>query len=208
MATILHIIYCNLICGEKMVIYIRPNYKTHRLNFTFFFFSFQSSKFHLFLIELSVNVLLVIAIHLLKRRRFGYYYYYFLISRKLKIVNSGERCRSLAHLITKIIPTPTDIYLHLSLLHSSSNLKQLIRQSWFSMVNMHNDAEIPYTRTWHWNLQLPNENKKSSSKANTPESMEEDWQRTGREEGETMVIIIIIITSKTALIWKMNCGSN
>ena len=43
--------------------------------------------------------------------------------------------------------------------------------------------------------------------------MEEDWQRTGREEGETMVIIIIIIiiiiiTSKTALIWKMNCGSN
>ena len=129
MATILHIIYCNLICGEKMVIYIRPNYKTHRLNFTLFFFSFQSSKFHLFLIELSVNVLLVIAIHLLKRRRFGYYYYYFLISRKLKIVNSGERCRSLAHLITKIIPTPTDIYLHLSLLHSSSNLKQLIRQS-------------------------------------------------------------------------------
>ena len=77
------------------------------------------------------------------------------------------------------------------------------------MVNMHNDAEIPYTR--HWNLQLPNQNKKSSSKANTPESMEEDWQRTGREEGETMVIIIIIIiiiTSKTALIWKMNCGSN
>ena len=145
-------------------------YKTKLQNslsklYIFFFFSFQSSKFHLFLIESSVNVLLVIAIHLLKWRRFGYYYYHFLISRKLKIVNSGERCRSLAHLITKIIPTPTDIYLHLSLLHSSSNLKQLIRQSWFSMVNMHNDAEIPYTR--HWNLQLPNQNKKSSSKANT-----------------------------------------
>ena len=79
-------------------------------------------------------------------------------------------------------------YHYLSLLHSCSNLKQLIRQSWFSMVNMHNDAEIPHTR--HWNLQLPNQNKKSSSKANKPESMEKDWQRTGREEGEETLLLV------------------
>ena len=79
-----------------VVIIIRLKCKIHPLSLTSYFFHFSLIsfsfvilvlKFHSFLIESSISIPLVVAIHLPKRRHFDFLYLNFLISKKLKNIN-------------------------------------------------------------------------------------------------------------------------